>query len=207
MGCRVSETDSEPDAETHGEVLIFTSEPVPEFKAVVVVGFCSMTEGITSTDPEICKESLIDILISYCAKYGSHICEGADSCPTVIFIIGIYQFRTEIEALERKILLADEELVTVSDCESQRIVVVLVISRGDEAGAYLAALMMLRKSTFIGELRASAEPGKEGDLEGVQIVWLSRLWRHGCMGRVNRHPSQAEDKQEKFLHLISGFRL
>ena len=58
------ETESQTDAETHGDVGIDLAKPMPEFKTVMVICFCSISIGISSTEPEICKETAIDILIS-----------------------------------------------------------------------------------------------------------------------------------------------
>ena len=58
------ETESQTDAETHGDVGVDLAKPMPEFKSMMVESFRGISMGISSTEPEICKETAIDILIS-----------------------------------------------------------------------------------------------------------------------------------------------
>lgn len=63
-----------------------------------------------------------------------------------------------------------KEFVSVSDCESLRVILIFVSSCSDPTGAKFAALPYLRQCPFIWNLCAAADPGKEGQLDRVLIV-------------------------------------
>lgn len=68
------ETDSQTDAETQGNVVVSGAEIVPELEAVVVACVGRVAVGVTCSYPEVCKKSLIQILIAECAQERSHRC-------------------------------------------------------------------------------------------------------------------------------------
>ena len=101
--------------------------------------------------------------------------------------MGVHQLGTEIKPFQGKsVFVGKEELMTVSDCESEGIVAVFVIAGADEASTYLSALTHLREGSFVGDLGTSGQPGKEGDLDCIEIVGLG--YRPAfCMKRQAYH--------------------
>ena len=71
----------------------------------------------------------------------------------------IDHLRTKIETFQRKpVIIRQEELVSISYCETKRVVIIFVISGTDEAGTDLTTLINLRKSALIRKLCTAAEP-------------------------------------------------
>ncbi len=58
------EAHSDSDAEAEGYVGVDYTKPVPEFEAVVVVGFGWSSESIACSYPSIYQETFIDILVA-----------------------------------------------------------------------------------------------------------------------------------------------
>ena len=154
----VLEADAQADAEAQGDVVVGGSEVVPELEAVVVAGVCGISIGITCPYPEVCEESFIEVLIAECAKERSHSrLLTRSGCLTVmqtcigacVVVMRVYELRTEIESFQCDISLFDEELVSIPQSESHRIIIVLVISCADEASTEFAALMPIRKRSLV----------------------------------------------------------
>ena len=133
---------------------------MPKFESMVVIGFGGCAERVACTYPEISEETAIYILIANRTQQGSHIGEDTVSvCAAGIIIMGIYDLGTQIEASQRNfITVRKEKLMPISESESNRIIVIFVISCHDEAAADLAALSQLRECSFIGYLCAATQP-------------------------------------------------
>jgi len=101
--------------------------------------------------------------------------------------MGVHQLGTEIKPFQGKsVFVGKEELMTVSDCESEGVIAVFVIAGANEAATYFSALTHLREGSLVGDLGTSGQPGKEGDLDCIEIVCLgSRLVF--CMKRKAYH--------------------
>ena len=71
------------------------------------------------------------------------------SVGTCVVVMRVYELRTKVESLQRDITLIDEELVAIPQCESHRIIIVLVISCADEARTKFRTLVPIGKRPLI----------------------------------------------------------
>ena len=133
----ILEAEAESDTETHCQVLVFLSEPVPEFEAVVVVGLGWGSYSVAASNPEVSEETSVHILISYCSQQRSHVCQSPAATDfAVIIIMGVDELWTKIKAHEGPLVsIRSKELVTVPYGKSHRVVLILVTTCTDETGA------------------------------------------------------------------------
>ena len=131
------EAQTESDTETHCQVLIFFSEPVPEFETMVVVGLGRGSYSVASSNPEVSEKTPIHILITYSSQQRTHICEGpAASGLAVVVVMGVNELRTEIKTHQRPVVsIRSKELVSVPYCKTHRMVLIFVTTSTDKTGA------------------------------------------------------------------------
>ena len=117
---------------------------MPEFKAMMITCICLITDSISSTEPEICKETLVHILIANSSQKRTHIRKSSRTiCSAIIKIVGIDQFRTQIETFEGNIIIVKhKELVSVPEGKAYWLVCIFVISGRNQASTDFATLLM-----------------------------------------------------------------
>ena len=177
---------------------------------MMVAGLCRLPESIAASYPEIGEETFIHILIAHSAEQGPHAGQGTRPIiDPVVIIMRVHQFGTQIEPLQRKLVpVWKEKLVTVSYCESQRIIMIFVITSTYETAADLPTLTHFRESPFIGDLGTAAEPGQESDLDRVQIVRLGRFGNYCILRSIGTDSHKKKQWQDSHLqnsfHHITG---
>lgn len=136
-----------------------STEDIPQCKAMVIacLGWC--TDGGACTCPRIDEETAEVGLVACRGKECAHLGLGAHASVTLtVFVVGVDEFGTHIEAFEAALFVAgNEELVSVAQGVAARVILEFVVARTDEAGAYLACLVPL-EGTLIGELGAARNP-------------------------------------------------
>ena len=143
-------TYSKSYTEAHGYIGINCIHPVPEFKTMMIMRLCWRAQGITSTNPEISKETTVHILIANSAEQGTHIRKSTVSAAMIVKIMRIHYFRAKIKTLEAYLIIVrQKEFMTIPYSESKGIIIIFIISGTDEATAQLAALPQFRKSPFV----------------------------------------------------------
>ncbi len=157
--CYVSnllEAHAQADAEAEGDVVAAVSEHVPQGKAVVVAGLGGSAESGSCTCPSIDEEAPVVGLVAGSGQQGAHAGQGALASEVLAIVIGgVDDFGAQVEALEAVALVACyEELVAVAQGVAAGLVAKLVEAGTDEAGTYLARLMVAQH-TLVRQLGAT----------------------------------------------------
>ena len=120
------------------------SEDIPQSEAVVVARLGWSTKGGACTCPGVDEETSIVSLIAGSGQQSTHACQGALASEALVIVIGgVDELGAQVKALEPVALVAcHEELVSITQGVAAGLVAKLVISRADDAGAYLTRLMM-----------------------------------------------------------------
>lgn len=85
--------------------------------------------------------------------------------------MGIHHFRTKIKTLEAYLIpIWEKEFMTIPDRETERIIVIFIITGTDKASAQFTTLPQLRKCSLIGDFRTAAQPGEECDFHRIKII-------------------------------------
>ena len=128
-------------------------------KTVVVARFGGSTKGVTATNPRVGNESSDAQLIAHGSQQCSHSRGGAKSRHGVgIVIVGVDGLGAHIETLQGhlRVVARHKKFVAIAQSESQRVVVILVVTHTNKAGTQLATLLQTGEGTFVRDFGTAA---------------------------------------------------
>lgn len=153
------EADAEAYAEAERDVVATGAKDVPQGEAVVVARLGRGADGGACTCPSIDEETAEVGLIACRSQECAHLGLGAHTCVTlIVLVVDVDKLGTHVEAFEASLFVTgNEELVAVAHGVAARVVLELVVAGTDEAGAYLARLVVLEGS-LVGEFGTACDP-------------------------------------------------
>ena len=155
-GAAELEADAKADTEAECDI----RQPLKHLETMIITRIRLVAIRIASTYPSISQETLVDKLITYRAQNSTHISQSTRTiCLRIIVIMRIHQLWTQIETTKRGLILVrQEELISITNRETKRIIMVLVVAGTDKTGTDLTRLVDIRESTLVRDLSTTREP-------------------------------------------------